>query len=122
MEHYLAMPHIILECSDNIVESDLNALLLQIHHTLSEKLPTDLVSCKSRVQRYSEFAIADGNAKHAFVHLAIAVLKGRSKELLDSVSITLLELLSTAFKASAAKFQLHLSVEIRELSDVYFKK
>ncbi len=116
------MPHIILECSDNLVENHFKTLLQQIHELLSEKLPTDLVSCKSRVQRYADFMIADGGAKHAFVHLAIAVMKGRNKELLDRLSATLLEQLGIAFKASAEKFQLHLSVEIRELSDVYHKK
>lgn len=116
------MPHIILECSDNIVESDLKTLLQQIHQLLSEKLPTDLVSCKSRVLRHTEFVIANGDAKQAFVHLAIAVMKGRSQALLDSVSVLLLEQLAATFKQSAAQFELHLSVEIRELSDVYHKK
>lgn len=115
------MPQIILECSDNILEKDMTSLLLQIHQLLTDKLPTQLQSCKSRVLRHQDYVVANNDEKNAFVHLSIGVLKGRSHELLNSIATTILQLLKTSFSLSLAELNLQLSIAIRDLPDVYEK-
>ncbi|HRE31510.1 MAG TPA: hypothetical protein PLD88_05985 [Candidatus Berkiella sp.] len=115
------MPHIILECSDNIVEKDFHFLLSQIHQLLVEKLPTELKSCKSRVLRHAYYVIADGDPHQAFVHLSINVLAGRSKELQQAIGATLMEMLTKAFHQSREKLKLQLSIALADLPSVYLK-
>lgn len=116
------MPHIVLECSDNIVENDFKSLLLSIHHILSENLPTDVSNCKSRVIRCTDFVMSNDDKTQAFVHVTIRVLKGRSAELLKNISTQIMEQLVSAFPISAKQFVLQLSIEIPELPDNFEKR
>ena len=94
------MPQIILECSHNVIESELSTLFGEIHQLLTERLPTQLESCKTRVIKHRDYYIGDGNANNAFVHLSIGVIKGRSKELLESIASVIMEKLKIAFSQS----------------------
>ncbi len=116
------MPHIVLECSDNIIEKDFKSLLLSIHHTLSENLPTDLSNCKSRVVRCEDVVMGNGDKNQAFVHVTISVLKGRSAELLKKISTMILEQVANALQTSAKQYVLQLSIAILELPDNFEKR
>lgn len=116
------MPHIVLECSDNIIEKDFESLLLSIHHTLSENLPTDLSNCKSRVIRCTDVVMGNGDKNQAFVHVTISILKGRSAELLKQVSTLIMNQLVNAFPTSAQQYILQLSIAIPELPDNFEKR
>jgi 5-carboxymethyl-2-hydroxymuconate isomerase len=115
------MPHLILEVSANIFESDaaIKLTLQDCQGVLASRLPTKLSSCKSRVIRHAEFLIGDGGAKNAFISLSIKVFKGREKALLTSIAEEIYVILETAFKQSQDYFNLGISVEITELSDIY---
>jgi len=115
------MPQIILECSNNVIEKDSKSLLLQIHHILTENLPTELRSCKSRVIRHHDFVLGDGNEDNAFVHLSIGVMKGRSHELLSAVASTIMTALKDAFSLSLTKLNLQITLAIQDLPAVYEK-
>jgi 5-carboxymethyl-2-hydroxymuconate isomerase len=115
------MPQIILECSDNVTETNLTSLFYDIHNILTEKLPTQLESCKTRMIRHRDYYIADGNINNGFVHLSIGVLKGRSKELLDSIAPLIMEKLRVAFLQSLQKLDLQITIAIYDLPEVYHK-
>lgn len=115
------MPHIILECSDNIVEKDLKSILVNIQKVLVEKLPTTLESCKSRVIRHTEFVLSNDDPSNAFVHVTIKILKGRSDELLDSLSKTIIDYLVEAFKQSKGTLKFQISLNFEDLPNSYRK-
>ena len=118
------MPHLILEASSNIVETNdkIKQTLQKCQNLLVEKLPTQLASCKSRLILHDVFILADNQERNAFVHLTVKLLKGRSAELLlCETSANLQSLLYAEFNKSASQLALGISVEITELNDSYAK-
>ncbi len=117
------MPHLLLEASTNIVETNdkIKQTLYKCQELLVEKLPTQLASCKSRLIMHDVFVLGDNNPKNAFIHLTVKILKGRSQELLSTTSRSLFELLQESFTKSKENLNLGVSVEITELNDSYAK-
>lgn len=116
------MPHLVLEFTSNIVEkSNLTSLLKQCHLVLSDMLPTELVSCKSRAVERDIYCIGDGNGNGAFVHVDLRVMPGRDKETLQMVGQRLMDILKAHFSESLKVFQLQITLEINELATTYFK-
>lgn len=115
------MPQITLELSSNILENEFTDLLLSIHHFISEQLPTELRSCKSRIVKQPAYVIGDANPQNAFVHLSIGVLKGRSVELKNAIASNIMEKLKTAFAQSLKQLDLQITIAIGDLPDVYLK-
>lgn len=115
------MPQIFLECSDNLIESNFTAAFHEIHQILSQHLPTELASCKSRLIRHHDYVIGDGTPNNGFVHLSIAVLKGRSPALLDSIAKMIMEKLKMVFTRSLKELNLQITIGINELPDIYQK-
>ena len=115
------MPQIILELSDNVIEKDLYKALAEIHQILTSVLPTTLASCKSRVIRYKDFLVGDGQVNNAFVHLSIGVLPGRNKETRDLVAHKIVKALEPYFSQSFAMLNLQITIAISELPEVFHK-
>lgn len=116
------MPHLILECSDNIAEK--NPQLLNILHDcqqiLVENLPTNLETCKSRLIRHQDYLLGNGEVTNAFVHLEVRVLAGRSVGLLTELAKRLkAHILSQLSESQSSNLKLKISVEIIELSNIY---
>lgn len=116
------MPHVILECSENIeAQLDVTTLFAEIHRVLEKQLPTDLSSCKSRCMVHKLFYLGDGHPCNAFVHLTVKIMSGRTDEVQHSLGNQLLALLQNDFEDYPDKSHLQLSVEIVELNKHYFK-
>lgn len=116
------MPHLVLEYSANIRERiEFLALFKECHELLAGRLPTSLKNCKSRVYVCENYYVGDGNTDNAFAHLAIKIMPGRSKEILNHTGEALLELLKKYFSEPMRKLNLELSLEIIELHGPYFK-
>jgi 5-carboxymethyl-2-hydroxymuconate isomerase len=117
------MPHLVLEASANIHECNvrLEQMLLECHQILVEKLPTQIESCRSRVVLHDIYVVGDNTPNHAFMHLTVKLLKGRTKELLMDTGELLKLKLQEFCSRSMEHLKLHISVEITELSDVYIK-
>jgi len=116
------VPHLILECSDNIAEK--NPQLLNILHDcqqiLVENLPTNLETCKSRLIRHQDYLLGNGEVTNAFVHLEVRVLVGRSVGLLTELAKRLkAHILSQLSESQCSNLKLKISVEIIELSNIY---
>jgi 5-carboxymethyl-2-hydroxymuconate isomerase len=116
------MPHIILEYSENIIEQgEFSELFQTLHLLLTELLPTQLNSCKSRALKCTSFFLGDGYHQNAFVHVTIKVLPGREKSHLDSVAQKILPQLERFFSESLSHLNIQISLEIKDLSTNYFK-
>lgn len=116
------MPQLILEYSSNILEKDnLFDILKNLNCYLSEKLPTELVSCKSRSIEHRMFCVGDGNKRNAFVHINLKVMPGRNLEKLNNVGNGMMDILKQYFHQSAKQLNLQITLEIDELQTTYFK-
>lgn len=115
------MPHLILEASSNIIETNdkVKVILQDCQNLLVERLPTNLTSCKSRLVLHDVFVLGDNNPANAFVHLSVRILKGRSVDLINEVSKLLVKVLSQGFSKSSEQLHLGISVEITDLNDNY---
>ncbi len=115
------MPHLILEYSDNIIESDFIELLQRCHTLLTRLLPTQLESCKSRVLKHAVYCVGDGKPQNAFVSVTLKIMPGRSADTLESVSAELMKLFKTHFSASLKTLICQITLEIVEISNFYSK-
>lgn len=118
------MPHITLEVSDNLpfAEDRLPEFFAGLHQMLVSRLGVDLLNCKSRLVRYKNFYVADGKLEHAFAHLEIKILEGRTAAEIEKVGNAALELLLSAFEQSRGGFLFQPSIEIVSISSTnYFK-
>jgi 5-carboxymethyl-2-hydroxymuconate isomerase len=113
------MPHLILQQSSNVKNPDSKKFFKQAHELLVAKLPTQLSSCKSRLIIVDDYYVADGSPDTAFAHLEVAVLSGRTDDLLAEISKLLFDLLQEHLSTSNKLLDLHLSVEVRSLGHYY---
>lgn len=114
------MPQLILEYSSNVIEPD-KELLKSINQFLTEILPTELSSCKSRAIRHDNFCVGNGNEKNAFIHVNLKVMPGRTVEKLNDVGNGMMKILQEYFHQSLQKLKLQITIEIGELEKTYFK-
>ena len=115
------MPHVIFELSDNILEKDLAKIMDEIHQILTDRLPAQLESCKSRVIRHQKFLVGNGHDNNAFIHLLVEVFPGRSKATLDLTASKIIAALQIYFKKSVDNLNLQISVTIKDLPEIYHK-
>lgn len=117
------MPHLILECSDNIRE-EVNTKILfpKLHTLLCEVGPFQLIDIKSRLIRHSEFLVGDGIKSTAFIHLQLAIISGRDISVKEKISTTLLKFLEREYAKSVAELNCSITVEIRDLEKESYMK
>lgn len=110
------MPHLTLEYTDNITqEIDFQALFAQLHQILADVGGIPIANCKSRAIRLSEYRIADGRAEHAFAHLMIRFLEGRSANVKREIGVQSVQALQAAFAPSFGPFEMQVSAEIQDI-------
>lgn len=115
------MPHLILECSDNIASNiDFNSMFNHLHHYLADTLPTQITSCKSRVNIYDHYFIGNDFEKNLFIHLTIKILPGRTAETKKKVCAYIHNYLNDLLERKAIN-NTSVSVELLELSSFYIK-
>ncbi|KTD66991.1 MULTISPECIES: 5-carboxymethyl-2-hydroxymuconate Delta-isomerase [Legionella] len=116
------MPHLILELSNNIKNTEhLSQLFDKLHHMLAEQLPTQLSGCRSRCVIHPLFFIGDQSEDNAFVHLTLKMLPGRDELKKKSIGKNLFDLLDDFFRVGQNQLNITLSVEILDLDPIYFK-
>lgn len=112
------MPHLTLEHSRNVAETDrLEDLFAELHRSLADIAGFNLHDCKSRVQRADTFFIGEGGHKQAFVHLQIRSYAGKSAETKHAMSTAALGLLREWFQGSAGRLELQITVEIGDVDE-----
>lgn len=117
------MPHLTLQYTDNIQRKpDFAPLFSRLHDVLSEVGGIQIGNCKSRAIRLEDYFVARGGPEHAFIHLDIAVLAGRSVDLKQEIGRFCLEALNHQLAPSFDGLELQITVEIRDMpKDAYFK-
>ena len=116
------MPHIILEHSHHVTEwIDPQKLFDPLHHMLSECLPTELSSCKSRCILSDHVVIGDGRIDKAFVHVTLKILAGRSDRIKQQAGEIVISHIKTYFLSQLPRMDISFSVELTDLSPYYFK-
>lgn len=117
------MPHLTLEYSANVPDPpDIQGILREFHRVLQETAGIKIANCKSRGRIADEYLVADGGSSHAFVHLDVRILEGRSVELKKELGNRLLETLREHFSSAEAVLDLQMTVEIRDIErSSYFK-
>ena len=117
------MPQIRLEYTNNLESTPRLGLLLDhIHTALNTIAGVSRDNCKSRVHVVDQFHISDGAADHAFVHLEIRLLEGRSDLVKQDLGNACLELLEASFDVTRNDRRVQATVEISDIRRTeYFK-
>ena len=116
------MPHLTIEYTKNVEqEFTFDDLFARLHQVLVDVAALPIGNCKSRARRLDDYYIADGGPQHAFLHLAIRFMEGRSIELKRQIGRGCLEILEE-FCCSPAGLELQITVEIQDIErTTYFK-
>jgi 5-carboxymethyl-2-hydroxymuconate isomerase len=118
------VPHIIIECSDNLRErTDLRALVATAH---AAALATGVFpegGIRTRVAERADYLIADGDPQNAFVHVVLRIARGRDeatrRRAAQAVFDAVCEQLEPAFDATP----LAISLELQQIEpETSFKK
>jgi 5-carboxymethyl-2-hydroxymuconate isomerase len=110
------MPHFTLEYSDNI-EVDVQPLLARLHDEMAATGAVNMKGLKSRAIRHTEYRIADGDDRYAFVHLNMLIRAGRPLEVQQELAKRAMTVLEDTFGHRFETGFLSLSVDIKEMKE-----
>ncbi len=118
------MPQIFIDYTSNLGDEIIfNPLAKEIHSILNNIGKINLNNCKTRIIKRNNFIIGDDSPEHAFIHIKIAFLEGRSDELKKELGGRILER-GVAFLDSIFKAGLDTQVTV-QITDIpramYFK-
>jgi len=117
------MPQITLEFSNNSDHDDhFDTLFQSIHQVLHETAGISLGNCKSRAIGLDTFYIADGDSKHAFAHLSVRFVEGKSSETRTAVGQQCLALLKDFFSQAIERQEIQLTVEVQDIQLAHYHK
>lgn len=116
------MPHLTLEYTSNLrLAASFDEMFAQLHQALHKMAGIPQGNCKSRAIRLDDFCVGGGGAQHAFAHLTIRFLAGRSAELKQQIGRHSLAVLQRQFPPPAG-LELQLTVEIQEIEPATYLK
>lgn len=119
------MPHLVIECSDNIPRELLTREVLgELHQALVNTGVVKRADIKGRVFFAPVSLIGDGTESDAFVHCRLALLPGRTAEKKREMSGGIYQVLRQALSAGvgAGFRRCALSVELIELEGESYSK
>ena len=115
------MPHLIVECSENIKSKlSFQPLFHELHQLLVDMLPTQLSSCKARVLPAQLYLVGD-DENNSYIHLTVKILPGRTKKVKDAIGKKIMSTISQ-FIQQQDIHNIPLSLEILDLSEQYYKE
>lgn len=116
------MPHLRLDVTSNIAEvGHLPAILERLVAKLCEFETVTPAAVKAYAQVKTVWTMGEG-ARPGFIHLELAVLTGRSPELLNSMSDAFYALLKELFEESVQADLAKITFELREMTSEYYRK
>lgn len=117
------MPQITLEYTANLDEPrDYQALFGELHRILADSGNVRIDNCKSRAVRHEHFRIADGSSRHAFVHVSLRLMKGRTLDWKRAIGAGFLDAVKRAYTSEMKEFDLQITVDIGDIGpETYFK-
>lgn len=115
------MPHLIFECSQELEQQlPFQQIFADCHQMLSDLLPTQITSCKSRIIPYSKYLVGD-ESKNMFIHLTIRILPGRSQEVKSDAAGKAITIVRQNLRTLDI-INTSISVDLYELSPHYMKE
>ncbi|MCX7218339.1 MAG: 5-carboxymethyl-2-hydroxymuconate Delta-isomerase [Burkholderiales bacterium] len=115
------MPHLSLEYSEQLSGFDAAAALLTLNRVLLASGEFEELDIKSRAIAFSTYLIGTQTQGHAFVHLKLALLSGRSAAIKHQLSEQLLQALQQTCVWPPA-IQVQLCVEVIEIERASYSK
>ena len=110
------MPHLILEYTDNIKPFAVQPLLARLHDEMAATGAVNLKGLKSRAIRLTDYRLADGDERYAFVHVQMWIRDGRSLETKQEMAQRAMAVLEETFGHRRHGGYLSLSVDIQEMA------
>lgn len=117
------MPRLTLELSNNILDKNIvmKDMLKDMHESLAADNFCPIAAIKTKVVRYDEYHVADGDSQKAFIMLTIAALNTRKLEILQAKGKLIKQLLIKHFPNTYAANDASITIEIREMEkELYF--
>ncbi|MFG3528057.1 5-carboxymethyl-2-hydroxymuconate Delta-isomerase [Streptomyces sp. NPDC047917] len=116
------MPQITVDYSAELDDSfDRRGFALALHPLIAETVTTKIAACKTRFRRVEDFVAGDAPAGDAVLHIAIAMLPGRSAQTKARLTSCVLEL-AAAHLVPGPGVTVHASAETRDLDPSYDKR
>jgi 5-carboxymethyl-2-hydroxymuconate isomerase len=116
------MPQITVDYSHSLESSfDRQGFALALHPLIVDTVDARLAACKTRFRRVDETVVADGTHEGAVVHVAVALLAGRSPEVKAQLSEVVLDLLAEYLRPADGVTPV-VSAEVRDLEASYRKR
>ena len=118
------MPHFVIEYSANLdPDIDLRAVVDAVHKSAVDSGLFKIGGIRVRTLKHDIYKIADGNPDHAFLHIRVAILEGRSAEDRERLGNATLAAADALLSSAYRKRGIALSVEIGEIDhNMSFKK
>ncbi|MGW7355757.1 5-carboxymethyl-2-hydroxymuconate Delta-isomerase [Streptomyces sp. NPDC054802] len=116
------MPQITVDYSQPVDPTfDRQGFARELHELVVRTVDTKLDACRTRSRRIEDTVLGAGSAEDAVVHIAIALLPGRSPELKAELSEAVLDLLAGRLEAAGGPMPI-LSAEVRDLETSYRRR
>lgn len=115
------MPHLTLEYTDNLPQFNAGETLAALNKSLVASGHFDEIDIKSRAIRLTTYLVGTSTDSHAFIHAKLAILSGRSIQIRQALSESLLH----ALQASSSKYtdtHLQICVEVQEIERETYSK
>lgn len=115
------MPHLTLEYTSNLDAINPDRILLALNHALVASDHFNETDIKSRAIPLDIWRVGISTSEHAFVHVKLAILSGRSTQVKSDISNALLRVLSASCKGLTSH-PLQLCVEVQEIERASYAK
>jgi 5-carboxymethyl-2-hydroxymuconate isomerase len=111
------VPHLIVECSENVAKAvSLDDLVRGLHETAIATGVFPLGGIRTRVHVCRHYKIADGDPRHAFVHVQMRIARGRDLATRKRAGEQVFAALREGLAALLATNTVALSLEIEEIN------
>lgn len=110
------MPHIIVEYTDNI-KVDVQPLLARLTEQVVATGAINMKGVKSRAIKHTQYRIADGDPRYAFVHVGLLIREGRPIEIQKQATQRVMAVLKETFGKRFETGYLSLTVDLKEMRD-----
>ncbi|MFS8202841.1 5-carboxymethyl-2-hydroxymuconate Delta-isomerase [Streptomyces sp. CWNU-52B] len=113
------MPQITVDYSTSLGDAfDRRGFAVALHAMVVETAAATIGACKCRFRAADDVVVGEAGEGHALVHVAFALLPGRSAEVKSALTSRTLELLR-AYVKPVDGLTLHASAEARDLDASY---
>jgi 5-carboxymethyl-2-hydroxymuconate isomerase len=118
------VPHIVIECSDNVrARADLPALLERVHTAALSTGVFPEGGIRTRLAERHDYLIADRDPANAFVHVVLRIGQGRDVATRRRAAETVFEAVCASLETTFRETPLAISLELQEIDpEMSFKK